>query len=329
MDLCSLNVPLTHGLNNNRSNLTIMSTNAENSGMADVRPLLEALESYNGSPTSRLTLLQHTRRLQAALEEPHEKMTNFIEGASALTALSILIRVNALENLPESGSITVADLARTCGVPVTILTRAFRVLTANGISKETEPHTYVHNEASRFFLPALLGGFTSSMSDCIRAVGALPDYVKSHSEDDLSYPTKSPYSFMAGYEGKTFYEILEMDPQQRRLADLGMKNSDRGFPVLGLFPFEILEGKVRKEPERPFVVDIAGGRGQALLQIQKRCPFGGKFILQDLAVVIESLGPGDVPGIETMVYDMLMPQPVESGLILRFLASSPCLTLRL
>jgi hypothetical protein len=86
------------------------------------------------------------------------------------------------------------------------------------------------------------------------------------------------------------------------------------MPVLGMFPFASLEDQVKKEPERPFVVDIAGGRGQALLAIQTECPeaFGGKLILQDLPIVINSLKPKEVNGIEPTVYDIFTPQPVNS-----------------
>jgi hypothetical protein len=115
-----------------------------------------------------------------------------------------------------------------------------------------------------------------------------------------------------GHEGKDYYEILELDPQQRRLADFALKNSERNFPVLGLFPFQDLEDQVKREPKRPFIVDIAGSMGQSLLKIRQACTFGGRLILQDLPVVINSLKPEDIPGIEAMAYNMLTPQPIKS-----------------
>ena len=72
------------------------------------------------------------------------------------------------------------------------------------------------------------------------------------------------------------------------------------YPVTAIFPFEELEGAVRKEPERAFVVDVGGGCGQALHTIQKHCngSFGGKLILQDLPIVIHPLAPKQIPGIK-------------------------------
>ena len=94
-----------------------------------------------------------------------------------------------------------------------------------------------------------------------------------------------------------------------------MQKLGNHIPVIGMFPFENLEDQVKKEPDRPFVVDIGGGRGQALLAIQEHCKgsFGGKLILQDLPIVLQSLTSNDIPGIEPMPYRIFTPQPVKSA----------------
>jgi hypothetical protein len=86
------------------------------------------------------------------------------------------------------------------------------------------------------------------------------------------------------------------------------------MPISGMFPWETLKEKVEQEPERPFFVDVAGGRGQALLKLQEEIPgaYGGKLILQDLPIVIDTLKPEDIPNIEAMGYDIFTPQPVKS-----------------
>jgi hypothetical protein len=107
-----------------------------------------------------------------------------------------------------------------------------------------------------------------------------------------------------------------MDPEQRMLFNLTMQHLKKNFPVLGMFPFRELEGQVKNEPERPFIVDIGGGRGQSLLEIREHCggSFGGKLILQDLPTVIDSLKSGEIPGIEPMAYDIFTTQPVKGRL---------------
>ena len=81
-----------------------------------------------------------------------------------------------------------------------------------------------------------------------------------------------------------------------------------------MYPFATLKDQVEAEKDRPFVVDIGGGRGQALIAIQKEAPagFGAKMILQDRPDVLEGLTEDDIPNIEKMVYDFHTPQPVKS-----------------
>lgn len=104
-----------------------------------------------------------------------------------------------------------------------------------------------------------------------------------------------------------------MDPKQRGLWNIMLQNMAKNFPILGMFPFQELEEQVKRSPERPYIVDIGGGRGQALLTIKEHCggAFGGKLILQDLPAVIDTLKAGDIPGIEPMVYEIFTEQPVK------------------
>lgn len=86
---------------------------------------------------------------------------------------------------------------------------------------------------------------------------------------------------------------------------------EANMPILGMFPFATLKDQVEKEPERPFIVDVGGGKGQAMLAIETECPkfFGGNVILEDLPIVIDSLKSEDLPGIEPTVHDIFTLQP--------------------
>lgn len=86
------------------------------------------------------------------------------------------------------------------------------------------------------------------------------------------------------------------------------------MPILGMFPFATMKEQVEKDPERPFIVDIGSGKGQAMLAIETECPkfFGAQVILQDLPIVIDTLKAEDLPGITSTVHDIFTPQPVKS-----------------
>src|SRR5690606_32538560 len=100
----------------------------------------------------------------------------------------------------------------------------------------------------------------------------------------------------------------------RDLWNLTLQNMEKNFPIVDMFDFRTMKETVQREPVRPFIVDVGGGRGQALRAIKEHCggEFWGKVILQDLPIVIDSLKQEELPDIEPMKYDIFTPQPVKS-----------------
>lgn len=91
---------------------------------------------------------------------------------------------------------------------------------------------------------------------------------------------------------------------------------EASLPTLGMFPFTSLKEEVEAEPDRAFVVDIGGGRGQSLLLIQKETAalFGAssKMVLQDRPQVLDTIPQELLPNIEKMPYDFYTEQTIKS-----------------
>ncbi|KFA71600.1 hypothetical protein S40288_03665 [Stachybotrys chartarum IBT 40288] len=292
--------------------------------LAEARALVTALESHDGSAQSHLNLLNQASNVRTALEGPYDTATRWLECLSITGALYLLIRLKALQKLPAEGSISAQTLADQCNVDVSAINRAMRVLLVNGVAVETAPDEYAHNDLSLALQPEGLGQFLCISVDFMRDWCAFPDYAKTHAPEDLFDAKKSLHAFMLGKEGKTFYEIIDENTEERHLFNITMQAMEKNFPITGLFPFKSLEAQVSSEPERPFIVDIGGGRGQALLALKEDCggAFGSKLVLQDLPSVIDSLSPEDIPGIQPMKYDASTPQPIKNAhvyLMRRFL----------
>lgn len=299
-----------------------MNKAAVEKALGEAKALVASLEEYkehqecHAKSAYHLSLLELVDKCHTALEEPYDLATRWLENMSEVAALYVLLRIDAFEKLPAQGSIAAADLASECKVDASVITRAMRILVAKGIFKETDKDEYAHNLLSQAFRPDALGGFACVSVGIMNAWIAVPEYAKFHKPEELYDIKKSPFAFVAGHEGKTYYEVLDMDPKERALWNMTLQNMAKNFPVLGMFPFRDLEGRVKKELERPFIVDIGGGRGQALLKIREDCggAFGGKLILQDLPVVIDTLKWEEIPGIAPMAYDIFTEQPVKSML---------------
>ncbi|KAF4506646.1 hypothetical protein G6O67_006710 [Ophiocordyceps sinensis] len=285
--------------------------------LAEARQLVASLEAFDGTSNSKLSLLKHANNIRAALEEPFHMANRLVDSTSIVAAFYILIHIKALDKLPTQGSVAAADMATACGVHVSVITRSMRVLVNHGIAHETGRDEYAHNTLSRAFQPDALGSIMFVYGDLMRAWGAVPDYSKSHEPEELHDNRKSPFAFAMGLESEStvFYDVISMDPARRMMWNLTIQITGELVPILGMFPFERLEAQVKREPQRPFVVEIGGGRGQALLAIREHCcgSFGGKMLLQDLPIVIESLKPDEIPGIEPMSYNMFTPQPVTNA----------------
>jgi hypothetical protein len=292
-----------------------MASNDVSAAIAATEKLLASLKAYDGSSSAHLTLLNETDRVRAELEQPYDVVTRLYEHLSVCGALNMLLRIGAMHKLPSDGtSIKAADLATAVNVDVTAIHRAMRVIIVQGIASETGPDEYTHNQLSQALLPEAAGAFFLLCMDLSKSMGTLPEYFKSHKPEDLYDLTKSPFAYSVGKEGRSYYEVLNDDVDQRNIWNAALQMAEKNMPVRGMFPWVSLKEQVEKEPERAFVVDIGGGRGQSLLAIQDECSgtFGSKLILQDLPIVIDSLKPEEIPNIDATVHDLFTPQPVKS-----------------
>ncbi|KAF4125427.1 O-methyltransferase [Geosmithia morbida] len=284
--------------------------------LVKARELVSSLESFDGTTAQHYELLGRVDGVRDSLEQPYDKGIHWFEGTTVSAALNILVRIGAYKHIPTDGSsITAADLAAKCGVDTSVTSRVLHVTVNKGIFEETGPGEYKHNELSLAYGPDFLGGFLDVCNELTKAWICLPDYFKTHTPEDLYDPKKTPVAFANGREGKTYYEVIGEDPERRRLWNLTMENMQKNFPIIGMFPFKDLEPLVKAESERPILIDVAGGRGQALKAIRNHCGdvFDGRLILQDLPIVIDSLNPEDLPGVQLMAQDIFIPQAVKNS----------------
>lgn len=292
-----------------------MADHKLNNALREAEKLVAALKDFKGTTAEHIELLYQTEKIRTEIEEPYDTVNRLTEELAVTGALHMVIRIGALEKLPADGSsISAADLAAAVNVDISAITRAMRVLANKSFVVETDIDQYAHNTLSRSFHPEALAGLFLLSVDLTKGWEALPRYFKSHQPEELFDIKKSPFAFSVGKEGLTYYEALNDDAEQRDLWNRAMQASDKNMPILGMFPFSTLKEQVEKEPERAFIVDVAGGRGQALIAIQTECPnaFGGKLILQDLPIVINSLKPEEIPNIDATIHDIFTPQPVKS-----------------
>ncbi|KAF7550142.1 hypothetical protein G7Z17_g5913 [Cylindrodendrum hubeiense] len=290
--------------------------------LEEAKKLVADLEAYEDNPISHQSVIKQTERVRTALQEPIDLVTRLFESLSLGGAFHTILGIRAYHAMPEDGSsITADELARITNVASTVIHRIYRVAVNHGVFIETAQDTYAHNNLSRALNPKGLGSIFMITLEFTRAWIHLPEYLKSHEPDDVFDLVKSPAVYSVGKEhlGKSYYELLDIDPdpERRELWNTNMVMADQLMPVVGMFPFASLKKEVEQDPDRPFLVDIGAGRGQSCFAIRNDIngAFEGKFILQDLPSVINSMKAEDYPGFELMTYDAFTPQPVKNAYI--------------
>ncbi|KAK8104752.1 O-methyltransferase [Apiospora kogelbergensis] len=141
------------------------------------------------------------------------------------------------------------------------------------------------------------------------------DYLKAHAPEDLYDNLKSPFAWSRGAEGKTYYQLLEEDTAFSDVWHKGMAQAAPFNPVLGMFPFRDMRAAVEAEPDRAFVVDVGGGRGNALIDMMRECggSFGAPMVLQDMKEVLQGDDPVRIEGVQVMPHDFYNEQPVKNA----------------
>ncbi|KAL9088291.1 MAG: hypothetical protein Q9165_006215 [Trypethelium subeluteriae] len=187
----------------------------------------------------------------------------------------------------------------------------------NGIAEEPKPDVYAHNAKSLAYLEGDSHWFFKTTLDYQEnALSKFPQYLKTHSKEDLKDLRKSPYAWAHGLEGLTYYQVISANPDRLEMFNRSLAQVDTELPVLGMYPFASLRAQVEAEPHRPFIVDIGGGVGHVLNSIQAAeapAGFGASLILQDRPDVLASLAQADIPHITKMEHDFFEPQPVRNA----------------
>ena len=187
-----------------------------------------------------------------------------------------------------------------------------RVLTSSHIFVETGPERYAPNHLSR-----ILGTRSNRAHFQVQntivgpASVALGAYLETHNFKSPTNHLDSPLQFAL----KTPHDLwgyLKEDPRRAKLFNESMRSSAIvGAAGVPPFPFAA-ELKCESEDE-VLIVDVGGGKGQALEIIRRTFPeLRGRFIVQDLPeVVAATKASAHLPSsIETMATDFFKPQPV-------------------
>lgn len=153
-----------------------------------------------------------------------------------------------------------------------------------------------------------------------------PAYFRKYGYKEPKLGNYNPHAFGWGHEDKNFWDIISMDPKRVKDFNQSMNTLDEVLPVTGMYDFSWIAAHAERGPaERPLIVDVGGGKGQALKRIMAAYPKipASRLVLQDREDVIaeaETLNEPELHGVKKMAHNFFHKQPVKGRtLFLRIL----------
>ncbi|MCJ1439482.1 hypothetical protein MMC27_008876 [Xylographa pallens] len=283
--------------------------------IAEAEQLVVALKAFSGSPTDQAKLVQQFDKLRCLVNTPLDALLFHARPFQILPALNVLMSHGVFDVMPLRGSIAIDDVAAAVKLDAAILTRFLRIVLTQGIFKEIAPGVYEHTAASAIFRTDHAASLYRLGTMQFPQWWKVSDYLHTHSAEQAQDATKVPYVWALDKEGMTYYDALEDDPATADAWHKGMTMIQATQPITGMFPFRSMKAAVEAEPQRAFVVDVGGGRGNALVSIMEECrgSYGASMILQDMAQVLEGSDPVRVQGVDNMPQNFYNPQPVKNA----------------
>ncbi|PYI15764.1 O-methyltransferase [Aspergillus violaceofuscus CBS 115571] len=265
------------------------------------------------SQDARYELLVKAMRLVQTIRGPADLMTN-------LGAIRTLLAAGVFDAIPVGGqSMSATNIAARTGVSKEIIVRMMRAVTPFGPFRETGEEEYAHTPNSEIYLAPQMRAVLSFINGSMNTAPAMlrtHEFLRQHQWQDRISLRSNPYTLVHRCEGQTMFEHISQSPERLARLNNAMVAEDSLLAEIGLYPFAERLSPLA-QADQATIVDVGGGRGHILRQIQENSPsLAGRFILQDRASVITDNGPALTRhGIEPMAHDFVTPQPVKGALV--------------
>lgn len=125
----------------------------------------------------------------------------------------------------------------------------------------------------------------------------------------------NPHTFAWGDPGLNSWQVISKSPQRLTDFNQSMNTLDEVLPVTGMCDFGWI-ANAEGPADRPLIVDVGGGKGQALKRIMAAYPEipAKRLVLQDRGPVIEEVIQANEAGFEEvrkMSHDFFEPNPIK------------------
>ncbi|KAF6814099.1 O-methyltransferase [Colletotrichum plurivorum] len=295
---------------------------------AAVRAFLDERHTPGGDvdKTQRRRVVDAANALIAAVKDPADEWFDATADVARLGANRLFWEWKAYDAIPAEGSISYAELAVKVEAEEALIRRVGGVLTSMGILEQVGDESVAHTKRSRIYIDGHPAGQIVGMAweNGMVPYVHMPAYFQKYGRKEPQTLNHVPGTFAYGQPEYGWYEMLQHDPARMQRFLRAMGPIEEKMPIAGIYDFgwlvERAAGAGEDEKDRPVLVDVGAGRGQAIRAIHKENPGLplGRCVLQDRAEVVQAvreLDDEDMRAVQKQVIDFHKEQSVKGAMV--------------
>lgn len=206
--------------------------------------------------------------------------------------VKVFIQNHIFEAIPEEGSISISGLAKKTGGEFNLLERFSNYLIGAGVLLSPTKGHIAHSIKSKEFLdPNAIGAllFLHAFDFFLVSSVRWSDFFTLHGLAEPKKANQTPFGLASGHPDKDLYQVLETMPKRAEQFNRTMALTMEQMPITGMYDFSWVGKYTEVGSSRPLIVDIGGGKGQALMAIleENQAIEPIRCVLQDQESVIK------------------------------------------
>ncbi|OAQ99227.1 hypothetical protein LLEC1_01878 [Akanthomyces lecanii] len=248
----------------------------------------------------------------------HTYLYNMIE----IGIVRTLFDRHVFDAIPVDGDISIGDLAVKTGVEVTLLKRFIQFLTLAKCLASTAVDRVAHTQKSRVFLyPEAVNFLSLDVDFFMGPATRWSDYFEANGWKEPESSKRTPLGLCYNHPETSIYDVMPLLPGKRAAVfNAAMADTLNEMKVVGYYDFSWIAKQVENDPKRTLIVDVGGGKGQALKAIIQENPTipPQRCVLQDQATAInEAISEDDaiIKDIPKIISSFFEPQLIKGSLV--------------
>ncbi|KAK8867338.1 equisetin n-methyltransferase [Apiospora arundinis] len=248
----------------------------------------------------------------------------YFASMAEMGVMRVFVEHGIFDAIPDEG-ISLEDLTTKLAVEYNLIERMAAFLLSVGVLTSPAPGHVAHTPASKAFTDPRVAQFYSYLFDFFMGpTTRWPDYFAVNGLAEPARSNRSPGGFALGMPDKTAYEIMAAIPGLATRMN-GAMAIDGDIPVTGVYDFSWVAAYAAENTggeSRELIVDVAGGKGQALKDILEETPAipAARCVLQDQPHVIaeavaEHEGSAVLGPVKKIGHSIFGEQPTKGALV--------------